>query len=142
MGTKKFNHLRAQVQGDAARMVIGFPLADVNYEQSTILLRERFGQPINAHMQALLNLAIVNNTLSGLQSRYDTTEGHVIGLASLGKHPESYGAMLTLIILSKLQKEIHKNIASEHNNVEWTLDDLRSTLLNKKSSFRNRNSYE
>ena len=109
-------------------MVIGFLLADVNYEQSATLLSERFGQLINAHMQALLNLANANNTLSGLQSHYDRTEGHVIGLASLGKHSESYGAMLTSIILSKLQKEIHKNIASEHNNVEWILDDLRSTL--------------
>ena len=56
-----------QLQGDAARVVIGFPLNDVNYEQSVTLLRERFGQPyklINAHMQALLNLVNVNNTYS------------------------------------------------------------------------------
>ena len=65
-GVQKFNYLRAQLQGDAARVVIGFPLTDINYEQSIALLRERFGQPyklINAHMQALLNLANVNNTL-------------------------------------------------------------------------------
>ena len=70
-GVQKFNYLRAQLQGDAARVVIGFPLTDVNYEQSVTLLRERFGQPyklINAHMQALLNLANVNNTLSSLHS--------------------------------------------------------------------------
>ena len=69
-------------------MVIGFPLTDVNYEQSVTLLRERFSQPyklINARMQALLNLANVN--------------------------------------------EICKKIAREHNNVEWTLDDLRGVLL-------------
>ena len=131
-GVQKFNYLRAQLQGDAARVVIGFPLTDVNYEQSVTLLRERFGQPyklINAHMQALLNLANVNNTLSSLQSLYDTIEGHVRGLTSLGKHPESYGTMLTPVILSKLPKEIRKNIAREHNNVEWTLDDLRGALL-------------
>ena len=113
-------------------MVIGFPLTDVNYKQSVTLLRERFGQLyklINAHMQVLLNLANVSNTLSSLQSLYDTIEGHVRGLASLGKHPESHGTMLTPVILSKLPKEICKNIAREHNNVEWTLDDLSGALL-------------
>ena len=39
-GVQKFNYLRAQLQGDAARVVIGFPLTDVNYEQSIALLRE------------------------------------------------------------------------------------------------------
>ena len=80
-------------------------------------------------MQALLNLASVNNTLSSLQSLYDTIEGHVRGLASLGKHPESYGTMLTPVILSKLPKEIRKNIARDHNNIEWPLDDLTGALL-------------
>ena len=50
-------------------------------------------------------------------------------LASLGKHPEFYGTMLTPVILSKLPKEINKNIAREYNNIEWTLDDLREALL-------------
>ena len=40
------------------------------------------------------------------------------GLASLGKHPESYGTMLTPVILSKLPKEIRKNIARDHNSAE------------------------
>ena len=131
-GIQKFNYLRTQLQGDAAKVVAGFPLTDINYEQSVTLLKERFGQPyklVSAHMQALLNLASVSNTLPSLQSFYDTIESHVRGLASLGKHPESYGAMLTPIILGKLPKEIRKNIAREHNNVEWTLEDLRGTLL-------------
>ena len=68
-GVKRFNYLRAQLQGDAARVVAGFPLTDVNYQHSITLLRERFGQPyklINAHMQALLNLTNVTNTPSSL----------------------------------------------------------------------------
>ena len=61
-GVQKFNYLRAQLQGDAARVVIGFSLTDMNYEQSVALLRERFGQLyklINVHMQALLNLSLM-----------------------------------------------------------------------------------
>ena len=51
------------------------------------------------------------------------------GLTSLGKHPESCGIMLTPVILSKLPKEVCKNIVREYNNVEWPLDDVRGTLL-------------
>ena len=68
-GVQKFNYLRAQLKGDATRVVAGFPLTDVNYQHSITLLRERFGQPyklINAHMQALLNLSNVTNSLSSL----------------------------------------------------------------------------
>ena len=75
-GIQKFNYLRAQLKGDATRVVAaGFPLTDVNYQQSITLLRERFGQPyklINAHMQTLLNLSNATNSLSSLQSFYDT----------------------------------------------------------------------
>ena len=59
---QKFSYLQAQLQGDAARTIDGFPLTDVNYDQSLQLLKERFGQPhelTNAHMQALLNLPTV-----------------------------------------------------------------------------------
>ena len=51
-GVQKFNYLKAQLKGDAIRVVSGFPLTDVNYQHSITLLRERFGQPyklINAH---------------------------------------------------------------------------------------------
>ena len=131
-GVQKFNYLRAQLQGDAARVVAGFPLTDVNYQNSITLLRERFGQPyklINAHMQALLNLTNANNTLSSLQSFYDTVENHIRGLDSLGRSPESYGSLLTPIILGKLLKQVRKSLARDHSNVEWSLNELRSSIL-------------
>ena len=131
-GVQKFNYLKAQLKGDAIRVVSGFPLTDVNYQHSITLLRERFGQPykvINAHMQALLNLCDVTNSLSSLQSFYDTVENHIRGLSSLGKFPESYGDLLTPIIFRKLPKEIQRNLARDHSNAEWTLDDLRSSIM-------------
>ena len=110
----------------------GFPLTGDNYAHSVSLLKQRFGQPykiVNAHMQALLTLPNPVNTLSSLQTFYDSIESHIRGLTSLGKSPESYGALLTPIILGKLPNDIRKNLAREHSNVEWTLDDLRSNLL-------------
>ena len=81
----------------------------MNYQNSITLLRERFGQSyklINAHMQALLNFTNATNTLSSLQSFYDTVENHIRGLDSLGRSPKSYGYLLTTIILGKLPKEV------------------------------------
>jgi hypothetical protein len=58
-GFKKFNYLRAQLSGDAARAIAGFPLTNNNYKQDVDLLKTKFGEPqkiIKNHMQALLNL--------------------------------------------------------------------------------------
>ena len=104
-GVQKFNYLRAQLQGDAARVIAGLPLTSVNYNNAMSLLTERLGQPhkiINAHMQALLDIANPASSLSSLQLFYDTIEGHIRGLAVLGKPEESYGALLIPIVLGKL----------------------------------------
>ena len=131
-GVQKFNYLRAQLQGDAARVVAGFPLTDDNYVHSVTLLKQRFGQPyklVNAHMQAFVKLPNPVNTLDSRQAFYDSIESHIRALTSLGKSPESYGALLTPIILGKLPNDIRKNLARDHSNMEWTLDDLRSNIL-------------
>ena len=38
-GVQKFTYLRGQVQGDAARMIAGFPLTDDNFAHSIVLLQ-------------------------------------------------------------------------------------------------------
>ena len=43
-GVQKLNYLRAQLQGEAAKVVAGFPLTNANYEYSVTLLTERYGQ--------------------------------------------------------------------------------------------------
>lgn len=131
-GVQKFNYLRAQLEGDAARVIAGLPLTSVNYDNAMSLLTERFGQPykiINAHMQALLDVASPMNSLSSLQLFYDTIEGHIRGLAALGKSEDSYGALLIPIILGKLPTDIQRNLAREHGSLEWTLQDLKQGVL-------------
>ena len=80
-------------------------------------------------MQALLNLTNVTNTLSSLQLFHDTVENHIRALDSLGKSPESYGSLLTPIILGKLPKEVRKSLDRDHSNSEWTFNELRSSIL-------------
>ena len=69
------------------------------------------------------------NTLSSLQSFYDTVENHIRGLSSLSKSPESYSDLLTPIIFGKPPKEIQKSLARRHNNTEWTFVELRASIM-------------
>ena len=128
----KFNYLKAQLQGDAARAIAGLPLTEVNYSQSVTLLKQRFGQPeklISAHTRALIELPGPTNELSSLQLFHDTTENHIRGLASLGVSKESYSTILVPIILGKLPVPIRRNLARDHNELRWTLDDLQAAVV-------------
>ena len=53
---QKFQYLRANLKGEALRLVDGLTLTDVNYDEATSLLKMRYGQPhklITAYMKAL-----------------------------------------------------------------------------------------
>lgn len=67
--------------------IAGFPLTDVNYDESLLLLKECFGQLhklTNAHMQALLNLPTPVNSLPSLHAFIDSVETYIRALSSLG----------------------------------------------------------
>ena len=128
----KFNYLKAQLQGDAAQAIAGLLLTEVNYSQSVTLLKQRFSQPeklISAHTRALIELPGPTNELSSLQLFHDTTENHIRGLASLGVSKESYSTILVPIILGKLPVPIRRNLARDHNELRWTLDDLQAAVV-------------
>lgn len=76
-GVQKLNHLRTQVQGDAAHIIDGFPLTDINYTHSVELLKEKYGQNyklVNTHMDALLNVPAPSHNLTRLQSFHNTIQ--------------------------------------------------------------------
>ena len=128
---QKLTYLRSQLQGSAAQVISGFTLTGRNYENSITLLKDRFGQPHklkHAHMQALLNLPNPVDSLSSLQTFYDTVEGHVRSLATLGKNIDSYGDLLVTIIRSRLPPKTWKSIAREHGSGEWTFETLQTAL--------------
>ena len=104
----------------------------MNYLQSITLLKQCFGQLekfINAHTHALIELPGPTNELSSLQLFHDTTENHIRGLASLGVSKESYSTILVPIILGKLPVPIRRNLARDHNELKWTLDDLQAAVV-------------
>ena len=129
---QKLSYLRAQLEGDASRVIAGFPLTNASYGQSVALLKDRFGQPfkiVNAHLQALLHLPNPSNTLSSLQLFHDSVEGHIRSLTSLGKPVESYGDLLVPVILEKLPSEARKHLARECTNSDWTLQELQDAIF-------------
>ena len=95
------------------------------------LLRDRFGQPqriVNAHMQALMNLPSPKNEIRSLRKFHDAIENHVRGLLALGWTTASYGALLVPIVLGKLPPDTRRNLAREHSNLDWTIDELRDSI--------------
>ena len=115
-GVQKFSYVRAQLQGEAARAVAGFPLTDANYNHSVAILKERFGQTpkiVDAHKQALMNLSTLRNNVEDLRNLYDYIESHIRGLSSLAVTQKSYGALLVLMVLGKFPIEIKRNMAWE-----------------------------
>ncbi|XP_065896204.1 uncharacterized protein [Dysidea avara] len=131
-GVQKFNYLKAQLQGDAARTIDGIPLCDQNYLHAVTLLQNRFGQThklVSAHMQALLQVPNPTNTLSSLRTFHDTIESHSRGLSSLGKSEQSYGDLLVPIILGKLPKDIKQNLARNSTSTEWKFSQLMLAIL-------------
>ena len=124
LNVQKLSYLRAQLQGDASRVVAGFPLTNTSYSQSIALLTDQFGQPykiVNAHLQALLHLPSPSNTLASLQGFHDSVEGHIRSLTSLGKSVDSYGDLLVSIILEKLPAE------TSQGTLQQQLDPARVT---------------
>ena len=129
---QKFNYLKAQLKGDAARTLEGFPLSDRNYLHAVTILQDRFGQThqlVAAHMQALLEIPNPSNSLNSLRVFHDTIESHSRGLSSLGKSEETYGDLLIPIILSKLPRDIRQNLARETATPEWKFPQLMSAIL-------------
>ena len=56
-GVEKFNYLRTQTSGEAAKAISGFPLTNTNYKQAIALLNERFG-----HSYKIVNATHVQST--------------------------------------------------------------------------------
>ena len=80
-------------------------------------------------MQALLDIPKPVNSLSSLRLFHDSVESHIRGSDALGKSEDSYGALLIPIILGKLPAETRSNPARSHTSLEWTLSELKDSIL-------------
>ena len=128
---QRFSYLRSLLQGDAARVIEGFPLTHTNYIQAVKLLKERFGQEhqiVNAYMQGLLELPRPMSTIVSLRTFQEKMESYIRGLQSLGQGQDSFGNLLVPVILEKLPADVKRNMTRDHGNNKWQLQDLRQAL--------------
>ena len=79
---------------------------------------------IEAHMGALLNVLPPSNNLESLQTFYDTLQSHIRALSAVGESFQSYGVLLTTSVLRKLPPSVKMNMARDHYNTKWTIDEL------------------
>ncbi|XP_006812892.1 uncharacterized protein LOC102807089 [Saccoglossus kowalevskii] len=128
---QKFQYLRGQLSGEAARTIDGLPLTNTNYRHAIQLLEKRYGQThkiVNAYMKSLWDLPKPTSDMNSLRNFYDTIETNVRGLEALGKKETSYGDLLVPIVFEKLPRGIRKQITRDHGDCEWKLSELRESL--------------
>ncbi len=129
----KFNYLTLLVESSAAEAIAGLTITSANYEEAIATLRKRFGNPqliVNRHMEALLGVTAGSSHLDikGLRKLHDTVETHVRGLRALGVLAETYGGLLTSVLVNKLPSEIRLIVSREATAGKWELDGVMRTL--------------
>ena len=105
--TDKFNYLNSLLEKTAAEAIAGLAITNANYEEAITILKTRFGNNqmiVNKHMDDLINMAPVysNHNLRGMRQLYDLVEVHVHGLKALGVPSESYGSLLSSVVMNKV----------------------------------------
>ena len=125
----KFIYLNSLLEGPASESISGLRLTAANYNEAVSILWRRFGntqQIVSKHMEALLNLEAVTSqyNLKALRHLHDIVESQVRGLRALGVAAESYGSLLSPVILSKLPPEFRLIASREVKDDRWQLDEL------------------
>ena len=92
-------------------------------------------------MDALLGLPVVTSQhdLKGLRRLYDLVETHVRGLRALGVPAESYGGLLTSILMNKLPPEIRLLISRELTKEKWDMERVMK-IIGREVDARERSS--
>ena len=132
----KFTYLISLLRHSAKEAIAGLSLTAANYQEAIEILCKRFGDrtQIRAnHMEVLMSLEPVmsSQNLSGLRRLYDTVETNIRGLKSLGVDRESYGTLLSPVILKKLPHDLRLIISRHVADDEWNLDSILRILLSE-----------
>ena len=130
---EKFSYLQSLLESSAAEAVSGLAVTAANYEEAIKILKRRYGNKqliISRHMDVLMNLEGVSsyNDTRQLRHLFDTVETQVRGLKALGVSAESYGGLLSSVLLSKLPPEIRLIVSRGLSGDHWELDEILNLL--------------
>jgi hypothetical protein len=110
--------------GDAKEAIVGLTLTSAHYVKAKEILQDRFGRKerlIFEHIQALLHVSCPKVTVKSLWALKNDLDAHVHSLEALGVTGESYGVILTPVILSRLPNEIRMEWARSSEGRESDL---------------------
>ena len=79
-------------------------------------------------MQAIIDLPGPSNTPSSVRQFYDAIESHIRSLTALGWTKDSYGSLLTTILLGKIPGKMKQDMARANGKWEWTITDLCTSI--------------
>ena len=130
----QFNYLVSLLESSAAEAIAGLTITSANYAEAIQTLKRRFDNPqiiVGRHMEALLSIAAVSSHLDikGLRKLHDTVQAHIRGLRALGVSADSYGGLLTSLLVSKLPSEIRLIVSRETTAGNWDLDGVMKILV-------------
>jgi hypothetical protein len=118
----------------AREAVSDLTLTGANYGEAIAVLKRRFGnkqQIISRHMDTVVTIPAVtgNNDVKTLCRLYDVVESNVQSLKSLGVPAESYGSLLSTVVMNKLPTELCLIIGREIGDDDWKFDVILEELL-------------
>ena len=130
----KFNYLRSLLRGTARESVAGLMLTAVNYDEAIAILKKRYGNKqaiISRHMDTLMGLEAVvsNNNTKALRHLYDMVESNIRSLRALGVAADSYGNLLSPILVNKLPNELRLIIGRKIGDGDWELETILKELV-------------
>ena len=134
----KFNYLRSLLEGTAYDAIAGLALSAANYREAVDILKKRFGNKqliISKHMESLLSINAVTSDqhLRDLRRLYDQSEANIRSLKALGVEPDTYGAMLSSVLLSKLPPELRlivsRKVSADDLDMESLLETFEQELV-------------
>ena len=81
---------------------------------------------ISKHMETLLNLSAVSgqHDLRGLRRLHNEVEAKVRSLKAFGVERDSYGTMLTSVLLTKLPPEVRLIVTRKTSDADLDLETL------------------
>ena len=121
----KFKYLQQSLQGTAFETIAELPISNSNYKEAVDLLQKRYVKKqilISKYVETLLALPAIESSkdLQNLRCLYDRTEATVRSLREVGVSDESYGTILTPIIMTKVPSEL-RLILSRDPSDEWDI---------------------
>ena len=107
----KLKYLKSSLSGEAANSIAGLSITNQNYKEAVEILQHRYGDrqfAISQHLDTLVDLPKIDSAddLRKLRTLFDKKEAVVRTLTGIGVSMESYGTLLTPIIMKKIPTDL------------------------------------